>query len=595
MRLTDSPRGLLLLLVALLLAAAVAVPPAPAAEPEKPIEYVDGVPDTGQFLPNSALLAKVANREISVYDFRDAYFLSDATIRPRGDSLGRAEFLTNMIRKEVLGLAALSAGYRLGFEDRAQLREYERTLISNRLYELAVMDVPEVSEDSLRRVFDFMSTELRPQVLVYPDRAEAEAARAALVSRRATFDGLLAKLSPGTPKQAPRDIPWLSFQKAPLEVALQVWPLETGQISEVVGAPEGYQIFHVLEKRPFRMPSYPIMRPTIRSSLRDLASGRRRLEMLREAKQGMTIHYDTTTVKWASRRFFATIMSDTSHKGGGLVIDERVPEFSPEDTSRTIVTWDDGRISLGRLAHAHASIASVMRPSLNTPEALMDFADALMLEPKLHEMALARGLDKDPVVLGLRERRLEAILVGRMVEDSCFSRIYVTPQERREFYQRNRNRFITYPSVLAAFVVRDTRAGADSVAARIASGEPVTAILHADSLRGETRSHLRQATTQDRLQIERVLFEEMRPGQSRVMGPDKNGAWACVHLIDFNPGEQLPYERVEALVDESVRNIKSENALNDFVDRLRARYPVESHYERLMSVKLTVPAQEEHD
>jgi hypothetical protein len=594
MRPTDPRRGFLLPVLALLLFAAV-VPPAPAAEPAKSIEYVDGVPDTGQFLPNSDILAKVADREISVYDFRDAYFLSDATIRPRGDSLGRAEFLTNMIRKEVLGLAALSGDHRLGFEQRSALREYQRTLISNRFYELAVRDVPEVPEDSLRKVFDYMCVELRPRVLTYPERAEAEAASAALASGRSTFDALLAGLNPGAAKKKPGEIPWLSFQQAPLELALQIWHLQPGQVSEVLGAPEGYQIYQVLEQRPFRMPEYSIMRPIIRSSLRDLASGVRRLEMLREAKRGMTIHYDTTTVKWASRKFFATIQSDTSGKGGGVIIDERLPEFAPEDTSRTVLSWDAGRISLGRLAYAHASIASVMRPSLNTPEALMDFADALMLEPKLHEMALARGLDKDPVVVQLYQRRLESILVERMVEDSCFSRIFVTPKERRDFYQRNRNRFVTYPSVLAAFVVRDTRAGADSVMARISAGESVTAIVHADSLRGELRSHLRQVSTQDRLSIEKVLFEEMRPGQSRVMGPDNSGAWACVHLVDFNPGDQLPFERVETVVDESLRNIKAETALNDFVDRLRVRYPIVSHYEKLPRVKLTVPAQEEHD
>lgn len=593
MRLSDSRWGKLLTLFAFSLLAAPA-PRALAAEPGRSIEYVDGVPDTGQFLPNSTLLAKVGDRRISVLDFRESYFDSDPRIRSRGDSLGRAEFLTNMMRKEVLGLTALSAGYSLGFEERAILRAFQSTQISNRLFEVGVMAVPEVPEDSLRKVYGWMCQEIRARALSFPERAEADAAYASLRRGRTTFEAIEARLRPEATKPR-QDLRWLPFQNVPIDVAVQIWPVPPGKFTGVIASPSGYQIVKVLERRPRPTPDYEFERGNIRNTLRTYASARRRAALLTEAKRGLDFQYDTTNVRWASRHYFVSVQADSAVLGRGLVIDERVPEFAPEDTARTLLTWKGGRLTLGRLASAYRDLAAVMRPPINTPEQLMDYADAIALEPRLLEMAIERGFDKDSAVVARYQRKVEELLVMRMVEDSCFSRIQVTPKERRDYYEKNRNSFYSYPQARAAIVVRNTKEQVQAVQARIAAGESIESILHADSLAGEARSGIKVVTGEARDPLEKILFEELRPGQTRIMGPDKSGLWACVELLEFDPGHLLPFEQFVALIDESVRNLKGEQALNDFVDRLKSRYPIEMHFEKLMRVKLTTPTPDEHE
>src|SRR4051794_38126724 len=49
--------------------------------------------DSVDFLPDTAILARVGDRTIRVMDFRDRYFASDAQLRPGQDSSGRAAFL----------------------------------------------------------------------------------------------------------------------------------------------------------------------------------------------------------------------------------------------------------------------------------------------------------------------------------------------------------------------------------------------------------------------------------------------------------------------------------------------------------------------
>ena len=70
--------------------------PAPSllATGTAPVERrsINGVPDTGQFLPDSATLARVDEKSFSVQEFIWNYFNSFPTDRPKPDSLGRVSF-----------------------------------------------------------------------------------------------------------------------------------------------------------------------------------------------------------------------------------------------------------------------------------------------------------------------------------------------------------------------------------------------------------------------------------------------------------------------------------------------------------------------
>jgi len=567
----------------------------PAATEKKSLEYIDGVPDTGQFLLNSDILARVADRKTTVYAFRNFYFLSSPEIRSGRDSAGRAEFLTNLIRKDVLGLTALSAGIPLSFEDRAVLRETRATLLANRLFETDVLNVGAAPEDSIRKVYEYHKVELRMRVLFFSDRALAESVRQSVVKNPANWAAQAERYNPPALKPKGGEIAWSKFENVPTGVALQLWALKTSQISPVLRTNAGWQVFQVLERRPRPFAEYRIMKPSVEAQLTALAQDLKRQAILDEAKQGMDVRYDTTNATWAARQFTNAVSVSAEGAGQTIHINEDVPEFGSEDTARTILTWKDGRVSMGELLHEYTHLPAVLRPNINTPEAVMSYADAIMLQPRMLELAIARGLEKDPAYLEKYQRKQEEILVGKMVEDSCFTRIMVSKQERRAFYDKNRNGFVTWPSVRYAVIVRDSKAAADSVKARLGAGESVAAILRADSLAGNLRSGTKEGTTQDHLAQHKLLFEELRPGQSRVLGPDKDKLWACFVLTDFDPGKQLPFEQVEGVCDESVRNIKSEQALTEFVARLMKRYPIEARYDLLMRVKLTTPDADEHD
>ena len=141
-------------------AATAAIPPGRMLAPTllatsngKP-RMVEGVPDTGQFLSDTARVARFDEKVFTVRDYVNAYFSAFVGDRPARDSLGRVAFLKALISKELLGQAARRVGYDLGYEGRVQMREYTQRVLANALFNKGVLDsalVTEASASVLRR------------------------------------------------------------------------------------------------------------------------------------------------------------------------------------------------------------------------------------------------------------------------------------------------------------------------------------------------------------------------------------------------------------------------------------------------------------
>ena len=140
-----------------------------------------------------------------------------------------------------------------------------------------------------------------------------------------------------------------------------------------------------------------------------------------------------------------------------------------------------------------------------------------------------------------------------------------------------------------AALVRESKAGADSVQRALKSGMKASALLHADSLAGRISGSIQTRQQNEGGPYQKVLFEEMRPGDIQIRGPDRAGDYAILQLITYEVGHQLKYEEVEQLIDESLQNQKSEEALKAMVARLKPRYRIASRPELVNLIKLVDP------
>lgn len=564
-------------------------PPAAPAAPVKPREFVNSVLDSGQFLPDTALLASVADRQIRVRDYVDAYFASHPEYRPKSDTPGRVEFLTNMINKEVLGLTALSAGREFGFEERLTMRSFTQRTLSNAVYQHFVIDSINVPEADIRAYYETQKYEQHFRHILFADKALASQVAADLRAKRITWDAAFKRYHKG---RGPTDLGWLPQTSMPPEVAVAVYGLPVGGISEPTLDRVWYHVFQSVERRPRKdVPLYESMRKMLRVTLSGLQMSdyAERVQTVLRKRIGIT--YDTAAVIWVSTRFGDSNVGFATDAMGSpeITVTDTLPAFTPADTGRVLARWNGGQLTLAPVLRAYSDITPVSRPLMNTPEAVQAQIDAIVLEPYMAEYAVEMGLDKLPSVQSQLLRKREEILVKHMFADSVESKIWISKADRQKYYKDRPLDFTTYPAVVYAAFSEPTRAASDSLAERLRAGEKAADILRADSLAGVVRGSIQTRHSEEHGSYHKLLFEELRPGQVAVEGPDRQGDFLVLQLLSYDPGRLLPYEQVEGMIDESLQNIRGEQALNALLERAKKRYKIVQRPELVDRIKLVDP------
>lgn len=578
--------------------------PAPGAprtvDPGKPVPgkfthpklkgWINDVPDTGQFLPDSVWLLRVGPRVTTVGSFIETWFNSYPEYRPGQDSLGRVQFLRSLIHRDVLGLTVASQNRKLGFEDRLALRETRQRSLATAVLQRFVRDSVKVDEREVQAMWETYKWKQHFRHILVADRNLAERVRRELVSGRLPWAAAVKKYSVATNDKGPDgDLGWAQRENLAPGIAYRIYGLRPGEISQPVQDREGWHIVQSVERQATSPPDFRAVQRTLRSQLFEEKAGERGEALLVILRERVGIKYDTANVRFASSRFGEATKIRQEAMSATFDIDGSIPEFDPADTSRTLARWSTGRFSLNDLLHTYSDIPPIMRPALNTEEGLLTFMESAVLEPTIAEYGAEKGLEKDPIVVGPMDKKLEELLVGHLYQDSIASRVWVSKEERRAYYQKNLSQFFTYPTVQFAAIVRNSKAGADSVERALRSGVTAVALLAADSAQGRVSGSIQSRHQGEQGQYHKALFEEMRPGDIQVRGPDRLGDYAIIQLISYQQGRQLSYEEGEQTIDESLQNIKSDEALQAMIERLKKRYEIAWRPELLMLVKLVDP------
>ena len=553
--------------------------------------WINDVPDTGQFLADSVWLVRVGPRVTTVGDFVAKYFNTYPEYRTSQDSLGRVKFLNSLINKDILGMTALAQNRPLGFEDRLALRETRQRALATAVYQRFVADSIVVTDTEVRELWASYKWAQRFRHILLHDRNAAERVRRELVSGRITWMAAVKKYSIATTDRAPDgDLGWGARDKMERTTANRIYTLKPGETSLPVQDRTGWHIIQSTERKPQEPPSYEGIRRALRRQLAEAKQVEIQERLLAVLRFKVGMFYDTANVNFASSKFGETMKVKQEALAASFEIDGSVPEFAPEDTSRVLATWKDGRFSLGALLHAYSDIPPILRPALNVPDAVFGFVESIVIEPTIADYGAQMGLDKDPLVKGPIDLKLEELMVEKLYQDSVGTRVWVSKDERKAYYQKNLPSFFTYSTVEFAAILRHSKAGADSVEAALKAGMSARSIIAADSVKGFASGTVQSRNQNEGGVYQKALFEEMRVGDVQVRGPDKNGDFAIIHKLAHDGGRQLSYEESETMIDESMQNIKADQALQSMIARLKPRYATTLRPELVMLIKLIDPS-----
>jgi hypothetical protein len=541
----------------------------------------------GQAVTDTTLLAMVNDRPITVRTFRVSYFATPTNIRPLPDSLGRIEYLRTLVTKEVLGLTALGLDLPLDFSDRAVLREHREVTLANTLYQRLVEDSVRVTEAELQAAHAHFGYDQRVREMRFQDRVTAERVRRGLIAGKTTWDE-----AAGRHALSATEPVWLRRRDVSMLVALTVFPLNPGQLSEVIADGDGVHLYQVLERRSFAPPAYSGLRRYLwiqLQSAKALPYAERLNDMMRRE---MAVAYDTTYI-----RFVASQMGDTRGvkpgvEGPVVEVTPKLPDFSTADLERALVRWNDGQLTLGELLPAYTAGSPFFRGNLDTFESMRAQIDGMIFGPTMARVAERLGFENDSLAEAVLKRKLESILVERLYRDSVESKVRPSDDEVRAFYDQNRQYFQSHGTARWAGIPRPTRDEALAVLDRLRAGEDPAVILRVDSLAGRPLGSIQDRDQDGHGPYHETLFGELRPGESTVIGPHGDGSYAVVKLISREPSLPLPFDEVRAEVTEAVRAVQSEALLQQLVGRHSRTMKIIFRPELLMAVSLTDPADE---
>ena len=571
---------------------ATATPRLLAAEstaPARVARTVNGVPDTGQFLPDTTVLARVDERSFPVSEFVWNFFNADAGNRPKPDSLGRVALLENMVNKEVLGRTARKVGYDIGFEGRVQMRDFSQRTISNVLFRRAVVDSVVVTDTDVMRVYNQFKVAVRVHRILFTDRATAERVRRDLIAGRITWKAAVKRYSVATSDHEDGDIGWVRRGSLTMSVAEQVYAVKPGEISQVVVDESGPQIVKIVDTRPDTPPSYDMAQNLIRKQLfaAGVDSRARVIQDLLAEHAGFKP--DTANVAWACKFFPAPKKVESTASGPQLTVDASVPVFDYADTSRILARWKDGSISLGRFLIEYGEIPPLSRPSVNTPDELATQVGNIALEPYKEKLAIARGYDKDPSYVAQVEMEHEKLLVERMYSDSVGSQVRSTAEDRRREFQQHPERYVQLESRRFATILRLSQGSADSLAARLRAGASAESVIAADARAGFQSGAIHDLREDEHGPFKKLVYDELRPGMATTLATEQPGKFAVIQLLQVTPKRQLSATEAEEQVYANVEADKAEVLLKDWLVRLRRRHNITMHPELVMRVRLVDP------
>jgi hypothetical protein len=541
----------------------------------------------GQVVTDTTIIAMVNDRPITVRAFCTSYFALPSANRPNPDSLGRVEHLQTLVTKEILGISALSINRPLDFADRSALRAHRNEALANILYQRLVEDSVHVTEDDLRAAHSHFGYDVRVRQLRFSERMVAERVRRDLIAGRTTWDAAGRQFALDASEPG-----WVRRRDVSITMALKVFSLVPGQVSEVIADGDGAHLYQVLERRNVGIPLYQALRRYLWIQLRSAKAipYAERLNAL--VRNEMAVSYDTTSIRLAASRMGDTRGMRPGPDGPVIEVTPRLPDFAPEELDLVVVRWRDGQLTLGEVIARYATIAPLYRGSLDSFEAFRAQIDGMIFGPTMAGIAERLGLESDSLAQAVLKRKLEALHVEYLFSDSVESKIRPTEDELRAFHAQNPHYFMAPGRARWVGIPRDSREGAVALLARLRAGEDPAVILREDSLAGRPVGSFQERAENERGPYHDTVFGDLRPGEVTTVGPHGDGSYAVLQLISREPSRPRSYDEALAEVAAVVRAVQTEKQLGELVERLARGMNIRTRPELLMRFDLTDPADE---
>jgi len=221
------------------------------------------------------------------------------------------------------------------------------------------------------------------------------------------------------------------------------------------------------------------------------------------------------------------------------------------------------------------------------------FLDELVKKEILYQEAVKKGIDKDPQFKAKVEDFKKITLVGLLLEKVIEEKSKVTPEDVKDYYEKNKDEVSPATQIRVSQIVVKTSDEAKGIYEKLKKGEDFAKIAKQSSLdpgsakNGGDLGYL--AKGQMKPEIESVAAK-LKAGQ--FSPPVKIPAGdLIVKVTEKKFGKPLEFDKVKNLIAQRLAAEKQKDAFDSYLDELRKTYKVEMNKEAISQLS----AQEKQD
>lgn len=510
-------------------------------------------------------VATVGDLEITLGELEKQY-------SPRGlytDEERRAakERILNTLIDEKLQLnEARARGYGEREEVIDLVEAKKRTRIINQLYKLEIADKAKVSSREVRKAYDMSSEELNLKHILLTTKDEAKSIYNSL-EEGADFDTLAkVKSMDASTKAKGGSLGWgtLGRIRLPDEVFYAAHKLEPGEISAPIEGDNGWHIVKLIERRKVEQRPFEEMKKRIESGLTQKKMRARAESYIEGIKKLADMQYDENVVKSVAEKVPQERLSPWAQAS--------LPNVSDEEKKKVLVTTRYEKWTVGKILERGEK--SPPRSSVDTPEALKQWVEMLLVEEMLVHQALEKGLDRAKEVRAEIERERDRRMVSLLHSEVIESKSEPTDEEVKAEYEANKEKYAIPERNQVSAIVTATEDQAKNILLRLQKGEGFKRLAEKKSIHPSKRNGGKLGVVNERKYPN--IFKaakELKVGQLSQPIETKDG-WAIIQVTDREPMEMRDFEDVQRLVQRDLKraNIKKNDEV--FIAELKEKYPV---------------------
>jgi parvulin-like peptidyl-prolyl isomerase len=510
---------------------------------------------------NPAVATIGRSDKILLEDFKTSFRTgkSDDYLR----TVGLEELKANLNRM-VDGRIKVLAGYEMGLDkDSAvvsRIKPVKESLLLRRLFDLEIVD-PTIKESDVRDFYAKTGKEvvIRDMVFKVPPRSKPEVEQAMKdsatdVLRRIRagedFAGLARQFSDEQDQTMKGGrTATLNYTRTKDPIQKAVFSMRSGEVSEVIRAPEAFHIIKVEEIRNKEQKPYAQARPEILRALR--------MEYQKEIRDKATAYQNNLTADHKVQYGDSALvfLADKIKSYGNPMRDaiyDSLGKLTDSEKSKVLAQYGQKQMTAAQFRDRLMTIRMNSPLQMGGKDEIKKAVENWLMFDFLLERAQKKGLEKDKVVTKGIKTEVEREMSNLLLQKNVYDQIQPTDEEILNYYDTNKEKVYSDPEKvkIQEVLVKDKNL-ADQIYSWAKSGRNFTQLArkYTERVGYQKKDGILDYFTKGRWGNLGEKAFELRVGQ--IAGPvplANNQGYSVIKMLDRKPMKLKPFDEIKERV-----------------------------------------------